>query len=42
MGLSSRQAQRVLKRYQESGRRLESLAYQRRHPCWNALPDSAK
>jgi transposase len=42
MGLSSRQVRRVLKRYQESGRRLESLAYQRRHPSWNALPDSTK
>jgi len=40
MGLSSRQVRRVLKRYRESGRRLESLAYQRRHASWNALPDS--
>jgi DNA-directed RNA polymerase specialized sigma24 family protein len=32
MGLSSRQVRRVLKRYRESGQRLESLAYQRRHP----------
>jgi transposase len=42
MGLSTRQVRRVLKRYRESGQRLESLAYQRRHPAWNALPDSTK
>jgi transposase len=40
MGLSTRQVRRVLKRYRESSRRLESLAYQRRHPAWNALPHS--
>ena len=40
MGLSTRQVRRVLKRYRESAQRLESLAYQRRHPAWNALPDS--
>ncbi len=40
MGLSTRQVRRVLKRYRESGRRLGSLAYQRRHSAWNALPDS--
>jgi transposase InsO family protein len=34
MGLSTRQ---VLKRYRESGGQLGSLAYQRRHPAWNAL-----
>jgi transposase len=32
----------VLKRYRESGGRLESLACQRRHPAWNALPQSTK
>jgi hypothetical protein len=42
MGLSTRQVRRVLKRYRESGQRLESLAYQRRHPAWNALPGSTK
>lgn len=42
MGLSTRQVRRVLKRYRESGRRLESLAYQRRHPAWNALPPSTR
>lgn len=42
MGLSTRQVRRVLKRYRESDRRLESLAYQRRHPAWNALPRSTK
>lgn len=39
MGLSVRQVRRVLKRYRESGGRLESLAYQRRHPAPNALSD---
>src|SRR3989337_2341881 len=42
MGLSTRQVRRVLKRYRESGRRLESLAYQRRHQAWNALPPATK
>jgi len=42
MGLSTRQVRRVLKRYRESGQRLESLAYQRRHSAWNALPRSTK
>jgi transposase len=42
MGLSTRQVRRVLKRYRESGRSLESLAYQRRHPAWNALPQSIR
>jgi transposase len=42
MGLSTRQVRRVLKRYRESGGRLESLAYQRRHPAWNALSHSTK
>jgi len=42
MGLSTRQVQRVLKRYRESGQRFESLAYQRQHPAWNAFPDSVK
>jgi len=42
MGLSTRQLRRVLKRYRESGQRLESLAYQRRHPAWNALPEGAR
>jgi transposase len=37
MGLSVRQVRRVLKRYRESGGQLGSLAYQRRHPAWNAL-----
>ena len=38
MGLSARQVRRVLRRYRESGGKLESLAYQRRHPAPNALP----
>jgi transposase len=42
MGLSTRQVRRVLKRYRESGGRLESLAYQRRHPAWNALLQTTK
>lgn len=42
MGLSVRQVRRVLKRYRQSGRRLESLAYQRRHPAWNVLPHATK
>ena len=42
MGLSTRQVRRVLKRYRESGRRLESLAYQRRHPAWNGLLQTTK
>jgi len=42
MGLSTRQVRRVLKRYRESGHSLESLAYQRRHPAWNALPHATK
>ena len=42
MGLSARQVRRVLKRYRESGQRLESLAYLRRHSAWNALPRSTK
>jgi len=42
MGLSTRQLRRVLKRYRESGQRLESLAYQRRHPAWNVLPEGAR
>jgi transposase InsO family protein len=39
MGLSVRQVRRVLRRYRESGGRLESLAYQRQHPAPNALSE---
>ena len=42
MGLSPRQVRRVLKRYRESGQRLESLAYQRQHQAWSALPPATK
>lgn len=42
MGLSVRQVRRVLKRYRESGQRLESLLYQRRHPAPNALPEAVR
>jgi len=38
MGLSVRQVWRVLGRYRDSGGKLGSLAYQRRHPAPNALP----
>jgi transposase InsO family protein len=37
MSLSVRQVRRVVKRYRESGHKLESLAYQRRHAAPNAL-----
>lgn len=42
MGLSVRQVRRVLKRYRESGGQLGSLAYQRCHPAWNALPERVR
>ncbi|MDP2859999.1 MAG: helix-turn-helix domain-containing protein, partial [Bacillota bacterium] len=42
MGLAVRQVRRVLRRYRESGRRLESLAYQRRHPAPNGLPERVR
>ena len=42
MGLSVCQVRRILKRYRESGRQLESLAYQRQHPAPNALPQSTR
>ena len=42
MGLSVRQVRRVLKRYRESGEQLASLAYQRQHPAWNALPEEVR
>src|SRR4030042_2802381 len=42
MGLSVRQVRRVLQRYRESGGRLESLAYQRRHPAPNALAEKVQ
>jgi len=37
MRFSVRQVRRILHRYRESGGRLESLVYQRRHPAPNAL-----
>ena len=40
--LSERQVRRLVKRYRESGGQLGSLAYQRRHPAPNALPDEAR
>lgn len=42
MGLSTRQVRRVLCRYRQSGGKLESLAYQRRHPAPNALPERVR
>lgn len=42
LGLSERQVRRLVKRYRESDGQLGSLAYQRRHPAWNALPDDAR
>src|SRR4030042_4489607 len=42
MGLSVRQWRRVRRRYRESGGKLESLAYQRRHPAPNALPERVR
>ena len=42
MGLSVRQVRRVWKHYRQSGLSLESLAYQRRRPAPNALPNSVK
>jgi transposase InsO family protein len=38
LGLSERQVRRLVKRYRESGGQAGSLAYQRQHPAWNALP----
>ena len=37
LGLSVRQARRLVRRYRESGGQLGSLAYQRRHPAPNAM-----
>ena len=42
MGLSVRQVGRILCRYRQSGGKLESLAYQRRHPAPNALPEKVR
>ncbi len=40
--LSERQVRRLVKRYRESGGQLGSLAYQRRHPAPNALPEDVR
>ncbi len=42
LGLSVRQVRRLMKRYRESGGQLGSLAYQRRHPAPNALPERVR
>jgi transposase InsO family protein len=42
LGLSERQVRRLAKRYRESGGQLGSLAYQRQHPAWNALPHEVR
>ena len=42
LGLSVRQVRRLVRRYRESGGQLESLAYQRRHPAPNVLPERVR
>ena len=42
LGLSVRQVRRLVRRYRESGCQLGSLAYQRRHPAWNAMPERVR
>ena len=42
LGLSERQVRRLVRRYRESGGQLASLAYQRRHPAPNALPERVR
>jgi transposase len=42
LGLSVRQVRRLVRRYRESGGQLGSLAYQRRHPAPNALPEGVR
>lgn len=42
LGLSERQVRRLVRRYRESGGQLGSLAYQRRHPAPNALPEEVR
>ena len=42
LGLSERQVRWLVRRNRESGGQLESLAYQRRHPAPNALPDDVR
>jgi len=42
LGLSVRQVRRLVKRYRDSGGQLGSLAYQRRHPAPNALPEDVR
>ncbi len=42
LGLSVRQVRRLVRRYRESGGQLGSLAYQRRHPAPNALPEDVR
>ena len=40
--MSVRQVRRLVRRYRESGGQLGSLAYQRRHPAPNALPEGVR
>jgi transposase len=42
LGLSLRQVRRLVRGYRESGGQLGSLAYQRRHPAPNALPEDVR
>jgi len=42
LGLSVRQVRRLVRRYRESGGQLGSLAYHRRHPAPNALPEDVR
>ena len=42
MGLSVRQVHRILRRYRQSGGKLESLVYQRQHPAPNALAEKVR
>ncbi len=42
LGLSVRQVRRLVRRYRESGGQLGSLAFQRRHPAPNALPEGVR
>ncbi len=42
LGVSVRQVRRLVNRYRESGGQLGSLAYQRRHPAPNALPERVR
>ena len=42
LGLSVRQVRRLVRRYRESSGQVWSIAYQRRHPAPNALPEGVR